>query len=125
MNTQKTKQKGLTRIWNAYRYSLAGLKASYRHEKSFRQELILFLLLLPVIFWIPITMPAKLMLLSVNCLVLIVELLNSAIEAVVDMTSPEYHDLAKRAKDMASAAVFISLLLAGTVWFSICFTALR
>ncbi|PID41215.1 MAG: diacylglycerol kinase [Proteobacteria bacterium] len=114
----KSKKKGITRIWYAYNYSLAGLKAAYRHEAAFRQELLLFLLLLPVILIIPVSPIFTVLLFLVNGLVLIVELLNSAIETVVDMVSPDYHELAKRVKDIASAAVFISLLLAAVVWCS-------
>ena len=86
---------------------------------------MLFLLLLPILFILPVPLSFKVTLLAVNSLVLIVELLNSAIEAVVDMTSPEYHDLAKRAKDMASASVFISLLLAIAAWSIACYMVLR
>lgn len=119
------KRRGLARIRSALGYSLAGLRASYRYETAFRQELVLFAILLPVIVLLPVSPPSKAVLVVVNSLVLIVELLNSAIEAVVDMTSPEYHRLAKRAKDMASAAVLISLLLACSCWIMVLATLLR
>ena len=119
------KKTGPARIWHAFKYSMAGLKASIRYETAFRQELVLFFLLLPVIILLPISITYKLILLIVNSLVLVAELLNSAIEAVVDMTSPNYHDLAKRAKDTASAAVFITLLLAAITWTTACFVAFK
>ncbi|THB77574.1 MAG: diacylglycerol kinase [Desulfobulbaceae bacterium] len=109
---------GILRIYKATGYSLAGLRASYHHEAAFRQELVLFLILLPVITLLPVSLTYKMVLLCVNTLVLIVELINSAVESVVDMTSPGYHELAKRAKDMASAAVFLSLVLTAAVWLS-------
>ena len=119
------KKTGPARLWYAFKYSMAGLKASIRYETAFRQELVLFFLLLPVIILLPISITYKLILLIVNSLVLVAELLNSAIEAVVDMTSPNYHDLAKRAKDTASAAVFITLLLAAITWTTACFVAFK
>lgn len=122
----KTKKRtGPARIWYAFKYSMAGLKASVRYEAAFRQEVVLFFLLVPVIILLPLTGTYKLTLLIVNTMVLVAELLNSAIEAVVDMTSPEYHDLAKRAKDTASAAVFITLLLAAIAWGTACFAAFK
>ncbi len=120
----KKNNTGLKRIWNASKFSLAGLKESFMHEAAFRQELALFTILLPIIIILPVPVIFKILLFSVNCLVLIVELLNSAIEAVVDMTSPDYHDLAKRAKDMARASVFIALLLASTTWATACYMAI-
>ena len=119
------KKTGPVRIWYAFKYSMAGLKASIRHEAAFRQELVLFFLLLPVIILLPLPGTYKLSLLIVNCMVLVAELLNSAIEAVVDMTSPEYHDLAKRAKDTASASVFITLLLAVITWVTACIATFK
>ena len=125
MNEQRVKQKysskrGIARLRAALGYSLEGLKASFHHEEAFRQECLIFIILLPVLIIMPISISLKLILLLVNCLVLITELVNSAIEAIVDMTSPDYHELAKRAKDTGSAAVFISLLLALTAWLWVC-----
>jgi len=112
----KSNKHGIARIFAAFFYSLDGLRCAFRNEEAFRQEALLFLLLLAVIFFLPVSLSIKLGLLAANSLVLIVELLNSAVEAVVDMASPDYHILAKRAKDMGSAAVLLSLLVAGSVW---------
>lgn len=107
---------GLARVWNALFYSFDGLKAGYRHEDAFRQELLLAAFLLPLGVWLGASGVEKALLSGVVLLVLIVELLNSGIEAIVDKASPETHELAKQAKDMGSAAVLISLTLAALVW---------
>jgi len=107
---------GLTRIIAAWGYSLAGLAFAARRETPFRQEGLLYLLLLPVLIFLPLPGLYKFLLLGINTLVLIVELLNSAIEKVVNLVSPDYHPLAKQAKDMGSAAVLLSLLLAAGGW---------
>ncbi len=112
----KPGRKGLARIIAAAGYSLNGLKTCFVNEAAFRQEAMLFALLLPILFLLPVSGVMKIVLLLANTLVLIVELLNSAIEAIVDKASPEFSDLAKRAKDMASAAVLLSLLAAGSAW---------
>ena len=109
-------KKGLARLVSALGYSLQGLAACYRNEEAFRQEAVVFIVLLVVIVLIPLSGFVKLLLFTVNSLVLIVELLNSAVEAVVDMVSPEYDELAGRAKDMGSAAVLLSLIAAAAVW---------
>lgn len=109
-------KKGLARLISALRYSLQGIVACYRNEEAFRQEVIVFGLLLVAIVLIPVSGLVKLLLFTVNSLVLIVELLNSAVEAIVDRVSPEYDELAGRAKDMGSAAVLLSLVVAGVVW---------
>jgi diacylglycerol kinase (ATP) len=107
---------GLRRVWNALHYSLAGLRAAYLCEDAFRQEIWLAALLIPLALWLPVSwMGSGLMVASV-LFVLVVELLNSAIEAVVDRVSLENHRLAKRAKDIGSAAVLISLLQVAVVW---------
>ncbi len=108
---------GLVRVWNALFYSFDGLKAAFRQEDAFRQELVLAAFLLPLGTWLGKSGVEKALLCSVVLLVLVVELLNSGIEAIVDKASPETHELAKQAKDMGSAAVFISLALAASVWF--------
>lgn len=118
----KSNKQGLTRIIAALFYSADGLRASFEHESAFRQELCLFILLLPALYFVPVSLSFKSLLLAVNSLVLIVELLNSAIESVVDLVSPEYHILAKRAKDMGSAAVMLSTLLAVSLWAYAIFT---
>lgn len=107
---------GLVRLWNAFHYSLAGLRAAYRHEDAFRQEVLLAALLIPLALLIPVSGIARALMIASVLLVLIVELLNSAIEAAVDRISLENHLLAKRAKDIGSAAVFISLLNVAVVW---------
>lgn len=100
---------GLVRIWNAFRYSLDGLSAAFRHEDAFRQETILALVLIPLALFLPASGIGKALMIGSVLVVLVVELLNSAIEAVVDRVSLERHRLAKRAKDIGSAAVLISL----------------
>jgi diacylglycerol kinase (ATP) len=113
---------GFRRIWNAFFYSFDGLKAALRHEDAFRQEVLLAAILLPLACWLGKTGVEKALLSGSVLLVLMVELLNSGIEAVVDKASPEANELAKRAKDMGSAAVMLTLLNALIVWLSILFT---
>lgn len=110
------KNKGFERIIKACNYSIAGLKAAWREEAAFRQESMLLVFLLPMAFGLGRSLAEELMLMAVCVLVIIVELLNSAIEAVVDRTGDEYHVLSGRAKDMGSAAVFVSIMLALLVW---------
>ncbi|AMO35894.1 diacylglycerol kinase [Thauera humireducens] len=107
---------GLRRVWNAFHYSLDGLRAAYRHEDAFRQEVWLALLLIPLALWLGDGAVSKGLMIGSVMLVLIVELINSAIEATVDRISLESHRLAKRAKDIGSAAVLIALLNVGVVW---------
>ncbi len=107
---------GLTRIINAAIYSWQGLRAAVQHESAFRQELLLCLVLVPAGIWLGRATVDYILLLGSLLLVLIIELLNSAVEAVVDRQGDEHHELAGRAKDMGSAAVFISLLLVGLIW---------
>ena len=109
-------QTGLRRIFKALRYSLSGIREALSGEEAFRQEAVIYLLLLPVLVFLPLSIQFKALLFSANTLVLVVELLNSAIESMVDLASPGYHDLARQAKDMASAAVFISIILALILW---------
>ncbi|MES2580543.1 MAG: diacylglycerol kinase [Pseudomonadota bacterium] len=107
---------GLRRLFNAFGYSLDGFKAAYKHEDAFRQEVLLAAIFIPLAFYLePAALNRALMVGSVF-LVLIVELLNSAIEAVVDRVSIERHELAKRAKDIGSAAVFIALANVVIIW---------
>lgn len=112
---------GLTRVWNALRYSLAGLAEAYRHEDAFRQETWLALILIPAAFFMPASALGKALMIGSVLLVLIVELINSAIEAVVDRVSLEHHRLAKRAKDIGSAAVLIALINVAVVWTLVLF----
>lgn len=117
MNRKPTPKTGYARIWAAIFYSLNGLRLAVRNEAAFRQELVLYSLLLVILIFLPISTTFKTVLFLVNTIVLIVELLNSAIESVVDLSSPEYHVLAQRAKDLGSAAVFVSLVMALVLWF--------
>ena len=110
---------GIRRIVSAARNSLAGLAAAVRHEDAFRQELILAAVLVPIAIFMNVTYLEKALLVGSVLLVLVVELLNSAIEATVDRVSLEVHPLAKRAKDLGSAAVMLSLVLAASVWLFI------
>lgn len=107
---------GFKRLWNALRYSLSGFSTAYRNEQAFRQEVLLALVLIPLATVLPVSTIGKALLIASVFLVLIVELLNSAIEATVDRISLEHHILAKRAKDMASAAVLLSLVNLAAVW---------
>ena len=106
----------MARIIAAGGYSMQGFKAAYRHEAAFRQEMWLFILLLPIALLWPVSLLAKALLIASLFLVLIVELFNSAVEAVVDRIGPEYHELSGRAKDIGSAAVLLALLLVFIVW---------
>jgi diacylglycerol kinase (ATP) len=107
---------GLRRVWNAFHYSRDGLDAAYRHEDAFRQEVWLALVLVPLALWLGDSAVARALMIGSVLLVLIVELMNSAIEATVDRISLDKHALAKRAKDIGSAAVLIALLNAAVVW---------
>ncbi|MBS1144546.1 MAG: diacylglycerol kinase [Proteobacteria bacterium] len=107
---------GLRRVWNALGYSLAGLKAAYLCEDAFRQEVLLAAVLIPVACLLPVPWLGRGVMIASVLLVLVVELINSAIEAVVDRVSLENHRLAKRAKDIGSAAVLVSLLIVFVVW---------
>lgn len=105
-----------TRLWHALLYSLDGLSAAYRHEEAFRQEVLLALVLVPIALLLPASGTGKAAMVASVLLVLVVELVNSAIEAVMDRVSLEDHVLAKRAKDMGSAAVMLALIGVPTVW---------
>ena len=107
---------GLRRIMNAFHYSLDGLTAAYRHEDAFRQEVLFAIILIPLALFIEHEAIGRALMIGSVLLVMVVELLNSAIEATVDRVSLERHDLAKRAKDIGSAAVFMSLLNLAIVW---------
>ena len=107
---------GLRRVWNALFYSIEGFKAAYRHEDAFRQECLLAIILIPLACFMPAAGMGKALMIASVLLVLIVELLNSAVEAAVDRISLENHQLAKRAKDIGSAAVFVSLANVAVVW---------
>ena len=116
VNPQKHR-KGFSRIAHALGYSLAGLRAAWG-ETAFRQEAILALLLLPAAGWLGRTWVEVSVLVGTVVLVMMVELLNTGIESAIDRIGPEWHDLSKRAKDMGSAAVLLSLLLCGGTWLA-------
>jgi len=112
---------GLTRIWNAFGYSLAGLRAAYRHEDAFRQEVILAAVLIPLALLMPVGGLGKALMVASVLLAVVVELLNSAIEAAIDRISLDQHRLSKRAKDIGSASVLIALLNVVMVWTLVLF----
>jgi len=107
---------GLARAWNATRYSLAGLAAAVRHEAAFRELLLLFLISTPLALWLRQDGVERALLIGSLLLALIVELLNAAVEATVDRISLEDHPLAKRAKDIGSAAVMLALANTAVIW---------
>ena len=112
-------KQGLTRLINALGYSRDGLHAAWKNEAAFREEVLLAAVTLPLAFYLGKTGIDRALMVGSILLILIVEILNSAVEAVVDKASPEKSELAKRAKDMGSAAVLLSLLNAAAVWFCV------
>jgi diacylglycerol kinase (ATP) len=114
VNPQKYR-KGLSRVWHATGYSVAGLRAGWS-ETAFRQEAISSLVLVPLAFWLGKNWVETVLLAGTVVLIMIVELLNTGIETAIDRIGPEWHDLSKRAKDMGSAAVLLSLLLCAGTW---------
>ena len=116
-NPHKGRQ-GINRLVHATRNSIQGLAAAYREESAFRQEFWLVVVMAPIGLWLGSSWIERSLLLGSLALVLVVELLNSGIEAAIDRISFDHHELSKRAKDYASAAVLISLLLCGGIWLS-------
>ena len=114
VNPQKHR-KGLSRVWHALGYSLAGLRAGW-FETAFRQEAVASIVLIPAAFWLGHNWVETVLLAGTVILIMIVELLNTGIETAIDRIGPEWHDLSKRAKDMGSAAVLLSLLLCAGIW---------
>jgi len=112
-------QRGLRRLLDASRYSLAGLGSAWRSEEAFRQEAVLLIVLVPLALWLGRGPLEWVLLIGCWLLVLIVELLNTAVEYTVDRIGPERHELSGRAKDIGSAAVMLSLVLAGVVWIGV------
>ncbi len=108
--------RGLVRAWHAAKNSWRGLVFAYREESAFRQELTLIILLTPIAIWAPVSHLEKALMMGSLILVLVVELLNSSVEAAIDRISFEQHDLSKRAKDFGSAAVMLALILAAMIW---------
>ena len=107
---------GVRRVTNAFHYSMAGLRAAFSYEDAFRQEAWLAVVMIPAALLLPVGGLSRALMIASVLLVLIVELLNSAIEAVVDRVSLDHHHLSKRAKDIGSAAVFLALLNVLVVW---------
>ena len=107
---------GVRRVINAVRYSMDGLRAAYTGEDAFRQETLLAAVLIPLALWLPVSGLGKALMIASVLLVLAVELINSAIEAVVDRVSLDRHALSKRAKDLGSAAVLLALINVAAVW---------
>ncbi len=116
MACKPTKKTGFARVLAACSYSLGGLRATFSTEAAFRQELYLVTLASAGLLFLPLSTEWKGLLFFATTAVLVVELLNSAIESVVDLASVEYHELAKRAKDIGSAAVFVSITLTLLLW---------
>lgn len=114
VNPQKHRT-GLNRVWHAFGYSLAGLRAGWL-ETAFKQEVIASVVLIPGSFWLSRSWVEAMLLVGTVVLVMIVELLNTAVETTIDRIGPEWHDLSKRAKDMGSAAVLLSLGLCAGAW---------
>lgn len=116
MPTRHKRHPGLIHAWHASILALHGLRAAWQHEDAFRQEVLVAAVAIPIALFMPVSGIGKALLIGSILLVLIVELLNSALEATVDHTSLEHHPLAKRAKDIASAAVLLSIVNALAVW---------
>ena len=112
--------RGLARAWHAAKNSWCGLVYAFQEESAFRQELTLFLILTPIALVLTISHLEKVLLISSLVMVLVVELLNSSVEAAIDRISFEHHDLSKRAKDFGSAAVMLALLIAVLLWSAVC-----
>ena len=109
----------MRRVWSACHYSLAGLRAALTGEDAFRQEALIAAVLIPLAFWLPVSSTGRALMIASVLLVLIVELLNSAIEATVDRVSLDRHHLSKRAKDIGSAAVMLALINVVLVWLCV------
>ncbi len=125
MNRKLKTKTGIGRIWAAFFYSLNGLRLAISNEAAFRQEACIVVVLLVVLLFLPISILWKGLLFFATTSILVVELLNSAIESVVDIASPEYHDLAKRAKDLGSAAVLVTILVTIVLWGGAIFIILQ
>ncbi|EGQ9882880.1 diacylglycerol kinase [Vibrio vulnificus] len=118
-NIGKPGNTGIKRIIKATGYSIQGLKAAFKHEAAVRQEFALLVVAVVLATWLDVSMLERITLLAVVVLVLIVELMNSAVEAVVDRIGVEHHELSGRAKDIGSAAVLVALIFAGFTWLYI------
>ena len=109
-------QRGLRRLFNALFYSLSGLRIAVNHESAFRQEIAIAVVLIPLACFVPVSAAERILLIGSVLLLLIVELLNSSVEAAIDRIGFDTHRLSKRAKDLGSAAVFLALLLLAVTW---------
>ncbi|EPN4991018.1 TPA: diacylglycerol kinase [Vibrio vulnificus] len=118
-NLGKPGNTGIKRIIKATGYSIQGLKAAFKHEAAVRQEFALLVVAIALATWLDVSMLERITLLAVVVVVLIVELMNSAVEAVVDRIGVEHHELSGRAKDIGSAAVLVALIFAGFTWLYI------
>ncbi len=116
MDRKPPTKTGIVRIWAAFFYSLNGLRFAISNEAAFRQEACIVVIVSVVLLFLPLSLVWKGLLFLATTVILVVELLNSAIESVVDIASPEYHVLAKRAKDLGSAAVLFSIVFAVVLW---------
>jgi diacylglycerol kinase (ATP) len=112
--------RGLTRAWHAAKNSWCGIVYAFQEESAFRQELFLLVVLSPIALFLPISPLEKCALIASLIMVLVVELLNSSVEAAIDRISFDHHDLSKRAKDFGSAAVMLTLLISALLWATIC-----
>jgi diacylglycerol kinase (ATP) len=121
MVMQSENNVGIRRLINALRWTLRGVRSTFKHEAAFRQEVLLFLLMAPLGLWLGDNSVKRALLVGSLLIVLIVELLNSAIESVVDRISTDRHKLSGRAKDQGSAAVFVSLALVALCWALVLF----
>jgi diacylglycerol kinase (ATP) len=113
------KSRGIRRIINAFRYSFGGLKAAWINEEAFRQEIVLAIIVVPLGLWLGVSSTQRALLIGIYFIIPLTELLNSAIESIVDRIGQERHELSGRAKDLGSAAVFLSICIALIVWIII------
>lgn len=114
-----TKKKGLARLLSAAGYSVAGLRSAFRSEEAFRLEVFTLILAVPMALWLGESAVERVLLVGSVLLLLIVELLNTAVEAVVNRVGLEFHELSRQAKDIGSAAVFVCMVLAAVVWIAL------
>jgi diacylglycerol kinase (ATP) len=117
----KKNPQGLKRLFKATGYSYKGICAAFKHEAAFREEVLLAAVAIPLAIWLDVSQVERILMISSVLLIVLVELLNSALEAVVDRVGQEHHELSGRAKDMGSAAVFIAMIIAGYIWLEALF----
>jgi len=116
MRMENKKNRGIDRLIKAFWYSIDGLKAAWKNEEAFRLEIIAGVFVIPAGLWLGTTATQRALLIGIYLIILVTELINSAIETIVDRLGPEHHPLSGRAKDLGSAAVFISLCAGVIVW---------